>query len=85
MNYHIDDWRSQQRAQSDRTQSPREVRQRRRCIILPPWLCGRLHAPNTLPHATVFVSTHNPTSRFLQLRINVGITLDSRCVHQQTS
>ena len=65
MNYHIDDWRAQQRAQSDRTQSPWEVRQRRRCIILLPWLRGRLHATNTLPYSTVFVSTYNPASRLL--------------------
>ena len=85
MNYHIDDWRAQQRAQSDHTQSPWEVRQRRRCIILQPWLRGRLHATNTLPHTTVFVSTHNPASRLLQPRINVGMMLDSRCVRQQKS
>ena len=54
MNYHIDDWRAQQRAQSDSTQSPWEVRQRRRCIILLPWLRGRLHATNTLPYSTSF-------------------------------
>ena len=83
MNYHIDDWRAQQRTQSDRTQSPWEVRQRRRCIILQPWLRGRPHATNTLPHTTVFVSTHNPASRLLQPRINVGMMLDSRCVRQQ--
>ena len=85
MNYHIDDWRAQQRTQSDRTQSPWEVRQRRRCIILQPWLRGRPHATNTLPHTTVFVSTHNPASRLLQPRINVGMMLDSRCVRQQKS